>query len=41
MPNWLDTAGHRRGTIFWRLLLPEDQPETPRCSVVKVDDLRR
>lgn len=40
LPNWLDTAGHRRGTIFWRFLLPEAQPETPRCRVVKVADLR-
>jgi hypothetical protein len=40
VPNWLDTAGHRRGTIFWRFLLPESDPETPRCSVVQVDSLR-
>lgn len=39
-PNWIDTAGQRRGTIFWRFLLPESQPETPRCSVVKVASLR-
>lgn len=36
VPNWLDTGGHRRGTIFWRFLLPEDQPGTPRCRVVPV-----
>jgi len=40
VPYWLDTAGHRRGTIFWRFLLPESDPETPRCSVVQVDSLR-
>lgn len=40
LPNWLDTGGHRRGTIFWRFLLPEEQPETPRCSVVEITDLR-
>lgn len=40
VPNWLDTAGHRRGTIFWRFLLPERDPETPRCRVVPVDSLR-
>jgi hypothetical protein len=40
LPNWLDTGGHRRGTIFWRFLLPESQPETPRCRVVKAADLR-
>ena len=41
VPNWLETSGHRRGTIFWRFLLPESQPETPRCRVVKVADLPR
>ncbi len=40
VPNWLDTGGHRRGTIFWRFLLPESDPETPRCSVVDVSTLR-
>ncbi|MCB0995514.1 MAG: DUF1214 domain-containing protein [Acidimicrobiales bacterium] len=39
VPNWIDTAGHRRGTIFWRFLLPESDPETPRCRVVPVADL--
>ena len=40
VPNWIDTGGHRRGTIFWRFLLPESDPETPRCRVVKVAELR-
>jgi hypothetical protein len=40
VPNWLDTGGHRRGTIFWRFLLPEVDPETPRCTVVPVSQLR-
>ena len=39
VPNWIDTGGHRRGTIFWRFLLPEEQPETPRCRVVPVSDV--
>jgi hypothetical protein len=39
VPNWLDTGGHRRGTIFWRFLLPEHDPETPRCRVVPVGQL--
>jgi len=39
VPNWLDTAGHRRGTIFWRFLLPESDPETPRCKVVPVGEV--
>ena len=37
--NWLDTGGHRQGTIFWRFLLPEEQPETPQCRVVPVDQV--
>ena len=40
VPDWLDTGGHRRGTIFWRFLLPVSDPETPRCRVVPVADLR-
>jgi hypothetical protein len=39
--NWLDTEGSRRGTIFWRFLLPQSQPDTPRCRVVPVADLRK
>jgi hypothetical protein len=38
--DWLDTEGHRRGTIFWRFLLPKHDPETPRCTVVPVRELR-
>ena len=37
--NWIDTGGHRRGTIFWRFLLPEGQPEQPRCTVVDVREI--
>jgi len=40
VPNWIDTEGHRRGTIFWRFVLPEEQPETPRCKVVPVSSLQ-
>ena len=40
VPNWLDTGGHRVGTIFWRYLLPETDPEIARCEVVPVDSLR-
>jgi hypothetical protein len=39
VPNWLDTAGHREGLIFWRFLLPEEAPEKPTCRVVKIEDL--
>ena len=41
VPNWLDTYGARRGTIFWRFLLPQSQPDTPRCRVVSLADLRK
>lgn len=32
--NWLDTSGHPRGTIFWRFLLPQTDPEKPSCEVI-------
>ncbi len=37
--NWLDTGGHRVGTIFWRYLLPETDPTIAACEVVPVDSL--
>jgi hypothetical protein len=37
--NWLDTGGHRVGTIFWRHLLPETDPTIAECEVVPVDSL--
>jgi len=37
--NWLDTGGHRFGTIFWRYLLPETDPTIATCEVVPVDSL--
>lgn len=40
VPNWLDTGGHRVGTIFWRYLLPETDPTVATCEVVPVDSLR-
>ncbi|NNE72657.1 MAG: DUF1214 domain-containing protein [Acidimicrobiales bacterium] len=40
VPNWMDTAGHARGTVFWRFLLPESDPPKPECSVVPVNSLR-
>ena len=39
VPNWLDTEGHRRGSIFWRFLLPETDPPKPECRVVKLADV--
>ena len=40
VPNWIDTQGHREGTIFWRFLLPETTPEKPSCKVVRIENLR-
>ncbi len=37
--NWLDTGGHRVGTIFWRYLLPDTDPTIAECEVVPVDSL--
>jgi hypothetical protein len=39
VPNWLDTDGHARGTIFWRFLLPDTDPEAIACAVVALDEL--
>jgi hypothetical protein len=39
VPNWLDTGGHRVGTIFWRYLLPDPDPTIAQCEVVPVDSL--
>ena len=39
VPNWIDTGGHRRGTMFWRFLLPKEDPATPQCRVVPVSEV--
>ncbi len=39
VPNWLDTGGHARGTIFWRFLLPEQDPPKPECVVMPVSEV--
>lgn len=39
MPNWLDTEGHESGTIFWRILLPVEDPPQTTCVVVPVASL--
>jgi hypothetical protein len=33
-PNWVSTAGHRRGRIWFRWFLPESTPEQPTAEVV-------
>lgn len=39
VPNWIDTEGARKGTMFWRFLLPSEQPATPKCRVVPLAEL--
>jgi hypothetical protein len=34
--NWLDTDSHRRGSVFWRFLLPDEDPEQPTSEVVRL-----
>lgn len=35
--NWVSTAGHRRGRLWFRWFLPESTPEQPTTSVVLLD----
>jgi hypothetical protein len=39
VPNWLDTAGARKGLIFVRYLLPEEQPGRLTTQVMNLSDL--
>ena len=39
-PNWVSTAGHRRGRIWFRWFLPEATPERPTAEVVALGSLR-
>lgn len=41
VPNWISTAGHRRGRIWFRWFLAASKPERPRSRVVKLSELRR
>ena len=38
LPNWLDTAGHSRGTMCLRWIGADEHPE-PRTRVVKLSEL--
>lgn len=40
-PNWVSTAGRRRGLIWLRWFLPEHTPARPRCRVVDVGEVPR
>ncbi len=35
-PNWISTAGHTRGRIWFRWFLPESTPEQPTTRVVTI-----
>lgn len=36
-PNWISTAGHRQGRIWFRWFLPESTPVRPTTQVVPID----
>lgn len=38
-PNWLSTAGHPRGRIWFRWFYPAATPDQPTTSVVKIADV--
>ena len=38
-PNWVSTAGHRRGRIWFRWFLPERTPDQPTATVVPLDQV--
>jgi hypothetical protein len=42
LPNRLETAGHREGTMCWRWyrLAPGATPVEPECKVVKINELK-
>jgi hypothetical protein len=35
-PNWVSTAGHRRGRIWFRWFLPESTPDQPSVELVEL-----
>ena len=39
VPNWLSTAGHHRGLLWFRWFLPETTPARPSARVVALDEL--
>lgn len=39
--DWLDTAGRRTGTIYWRHMLPAESVAAPQCRVVPFEEVRR
>ncbi len=41
LPNWVSTAGHRSGVIWFRWFLPESLPARPQSRVAPVAELSR
>jgi hypothetical protein len=39
LPNWIETAGHRHGTMCWRWIGAKEHPQ-PRTRVAKLAELR-
>jgi hypothetical protein len=39
VPNWLDTGGRRRGSVFWRFLLANEPPGPITSRVMRIEDL--
>ncbi len=39
-PNWVSTAGHRRGRIWFRWFLPDAVPDQPTVEVVPVGNIQ-
>ena len=35
-PNWLNPLGHEQGVVFFRWLMPADNPEPPTASLIKL-----
>ena len=40
-PNWIDTEGRQRGSLYWRFMLPEGEIETPRVERVPFAQITR
>ncbi len=39
-PNWVSTAGHSRGRIWFRWFCPAETPARPATRILKVDEVR-
>jgi hypothetical protein len=40
VPNWISTADHPRGRIWFRWFLPESPPARPSARVAPLAELR-